>query len=113
MYSLDARARDLSLEALASGEDRQLEPIERSFLYLPLMHAENADLQRKSIAAYERLADVSPPDLKHYLGNSLEAAKRHAEVIERFGRFPHRNNLLERASTPEELEFLKQPGSSF
>lgn len=112
-FAQDARARDLAIEALDSGEDRELEPIERSFLYMPLMHAENADLQRKCIAAFERLCDVSPPDLKRYTANNLDYAKKHAEIVERFGRFPHRNDLLGRASTPEETEFLKLPGSSF
>lgn len=112
-FAQDARARDLALEALDSGEDRQLEPIERSFLYMPLMHAENADLQRKCIAAFGRLCDVAPPDLQKYVANNLDYAKKHAEIIERFGRFPHRNEILERESTPEEVEFLKQPGSSF
>lgn len=113
-FAEDGRARDLTLEALDTGEDRQLEPIERSFLYMPLMHAENADLQRKCIAAFERLCDTTPqPDLQKYTANNLDFARKHAEIIERFGRFPHRNEILGRTSTPEELEFLKQPGSSF
>lgn len=113
-FAQDDRARDLALEALDSGEDRLLEPIERSFLYMPLMHSENADLQRKCIAAFERLCDVTTaPDLQKYTANNLDYAKKHAEIIERFGRFPHRNDILERESTPEEVEFLKQPGSSF
>jgi len=112
-FAQDARARDLALEALDSGEDRQLEPIERAFLYMPLMHAENADLQRKCIAAFERLCDVAPADLQKYTANNLDYAKKHAEIIERFGRFPHRNEILGRESTPEEVDFLKQPGSSF
>lgn len=112
-FAQDARARDLAIEALDSGEDRRLEPIERSFLYMPLMHSENADLQRKCIAAFERLCDVTPPDLQKYTAMNLDYAKKHAEIIERFGRFPHRNDILGRDSTPEEIEFLKQPGSSF
>jgi uncharacterized protein (DUF924 family) len=113
-FAQDARARDLALEALDAGEDRLLEPIERSFLYMPLMHAENADLQRKCIAAFQRLCDVTTPqDLQKYTANNLDFAKKHAEIIERFGRFPHRNDILGRDSTPEEIEFLKQPGSSF
>lgn len=112
-FAQDARARDLAIEALDSGEDRQLEPIERSFLYMPLMHSENADLQRKCIAAFARLCDVTPADLQSYTSMNLDYAKKHAEIIERFGRFPHRNDLLGRDSTPEEIEFLKQPGSSF
>ena len=62
----------------------------------------------------ERLHDVAPtPDLQNYTATNLDFAKRHAEIIERFGRFPHRNDILGRDSTPEEIEFLKQPGSSF
>jgi len=112
-FAQDARARDLALEALDSGEDRKLPPLERGFMYMPLMHAEDSDLQRKCIAAFAILADKAPPDLTKYVANNLDFAKRHAEIIERFGRFPHRNDLLGRESTPEEIAFLKQPGSSF
>jgi len=112
-FAQDARARDLTLEALDSGEDRQLEPIERCFLYMPLMHSEDSDLQRKCIAAFAVLADKAPPDLTKYVANNLDYAKKHAEIIERFGRFPHRNDVLGRDSTSEEIAFLKEPGSSF
>ncbi|MBX3233318.1 MAG: DUF924 domain-containing protein [Labilithrix sp.] len=112
-FACDDRARDLALEALSTGEDRQLEPIERTFLYMPLMHAEDSDLQRKCIAAFAVLADKAPPDLQKYVANGLDYAKQHAEIIERFGRFPHRNEILGRDSTSEEVAFLKQPGSSF
>lgn len=112
-FAQDARARDLTLEALDSGEDRHLEPVERCFLYMPLMHAEDTNLQRKCIAAFAVLADKAPPDLTKYVANNLDYAKKHAEIIERFGRFPHRNEVLERDSTSEERAFLKEPGSSF
>lgn len=112
-FEHDVQALDLTLEALASGEDQALDVVERTFLYMPLMHAENADLQRTSVAAFERALDVAPPQLARHVASGLDAAKKHAEIIERFGRFPHRNAVLDRASTAEEAEFLQEPGSSF
>src|SRR5262249_52908298 len=100
---------------------------ERSFLYMPLMHAEDVALQRKGIAAFDRLKtdaaasarlaeDKDDAELASLLKSAEDYAnfmKRHADIVERFGRFPHRNAILNRASTSEEVEFLKQPGSSF
>jgi len=112
-FAQDARACDSTLEAIAAGDEQSLELIERSFLYMPLMHAEDVDLQHKCVAAFDRLLKKSPEPLQKYIANCLDFAKKHAEIIERFGRFPHRNDILGRASSAEELEFLKQPGSSF
>lgn len=112
-FAQDPRARRYALEALAAGDEDELGVVERSFLYMPLMHAEHLDLQRQCVAAFERLVDVAPEDLRPFVDQGLEYAKRHEEIIRRFGRFPHRNAVLGRASTPEELAFLKQPGSSF
>ena len=90
-----------------SGWDRQLAPLERSFAYLPFEHAENRAAQERSMQLFGALArDPAYADL-------LEWARKHYAIIERFGRFPHRNAILGRVSTPEEVEFLKQPGSSF
>ena len=112
-FAQDARACALALEAIVTGDEQALSTIERSFLYMPLMHAEDVDLQHKCVAAFERLRDDAPIDLRAYVENTLGYAHKHAEVIERFGRFPHRNDILGRASRPDELEFLTQPGSSF
>jgi uncharacterized protein (DUF924 family) len=112
-FAQDARACEATLEAVGTEAEQELEVVERSFLYMPLMHAENVDLQHKCVAAFERLAHVAGPDLRSYVENSLRYAIRHSEIVERFGRFPHRNTILGRSSTPAELEFLKQPNSSF
>jgi uncharacterized protein (DUF924 family) len=112
-FAQDARAREYTLEGIANGDDLALDSIARAFLYMPLLHAEDVDLQHKSLAAFERLLLAAPDDLRGYLESSQRYAIRHAEIVERFGRFPHRNELLGRPSTPEELEFLRQPGSSF
>jgi uncharacterized protein (DUF924 family) len=112
-FAQDARACESTLEAIATGDEQALEIVERSFLYMPLMHAEDPDLQHKCIAAFERLKRAAPEPLRQYVESGLDYAKRHAEIVERFGRFPHRNAILGRTSTPEEVEFLKKPGSSF
>jgi len=112
-FTQDALALALTLDALASEEDRALAPLERYFVLMPLMHAEDAGLQRRCVAEFERLLAEVPEDLKGFLATAVEYAKRHAAIVERFGRFPHRNAVLGRTSTPEEIEFLKQPGSSF
>lgn len=112
-FAQDARACETTLEAIATGDEQSLDVVERSFLYMPLMHAEDVDLQHKCVAAFERLLKAAPEAIRKFVDNSLQYANRHAEIVERFGRFPHRNEILGRASTPEEIEFLKQPNSSF
>jgi uncharacterized protein (DUF924 family) len=112
-FSTDPQALALSLAALAAGEDRQLAPIERVFLYLPLEHAESINMQDLSVSLYEKLAREATADERALFDNFLDYARRHRDVVSRFGHFPHRNAILGRASTPDELEFLKQPGSRF
>jgi uncharacterized protein (DUF924 family) len=112
-FATDDDALRHSLAALAVDEDRLLTPIERVFLYLPLEHAESLELQERAIALYERLANEAPADEHTLFDDFLDYAQRHRDVIARFGRFPHRNAILGRASTPDEIEFLKQPGSRF
>lgn len=112
-FATDPQALALGLAALAAGEDRQLAPIERVFLYLPLEHAESLDLQDRSVLLYEQLAQEAADDERALFDNFLDYARKHRDVVARFGRFPHRNAILGRISTPDELEFLKQPGSRF
>ena len=90
-----------------SGRDRLLDRVERSFVYLPFEHAENVDAQERGVALFEALGRESGRE------GAAEWAIRHRDIIARFGRFPHRNQILGRASTPEETEFLKTPGSGF
>jgi uncharacterized protein (DUF924 family) len=113
MYTFDHLAQDLVIQAIVDGRDRQLLPLERSFLYMPLMHAENRALQRLGVRVYAALrAEATPADRKAYEMNH-DYAVQHADIVERFGRFPHRNGILGRESTAEEVAFLKEPGSSF
>ena len=106
-YAQDAHALECVRQALARGDDRQLAPAERQFLYLPLEHSEDLDVQDEAL---ERMRSL---DYFDEMRGALEWARRHREIIARFGRFPHRNAALGRASTPDEVEFLKEPGSGF
>jgi len=112
-FATDPQSLALSLAALETGEDRKLAPIERVFLYLPLEHAESLELQERSVSLYEQLAHEAAADERALFDGFLDYARKHRDVVARFGRFPHRNEILERPSTPDELEFLKQPGSRF
>jgi uncharacterized protein (DUF924 family) len=112
-FAQDGLAVALTLEAFDNGHYEALAPVERGFALMPLMHAEKLEHQNRCIAEFKKLAAEAPQDLVGYFTNSVDYAVRHAAIIERFGRFPHRNATLGRASTPEEVEFLKQPGSSF
>jgi uncharacterized protein (DUF924 family) len=112
-FSYDSLARKLALDGIAAGTDRELRAIERVFFYLPLEHSESVELQERCVALFTALAaGVPEADAKTFKGY-VDYAVRHRDVIHRFGRFPHRNHILGRASTPEETAFLKQPGSSF
>lgn len=107
-FATDAKALSIAKAAIDQGFDQMLEPIQRIFLYLPLEHSENLDDQLQSIALFRDLVAIDPQ-----LADVLDYALRHYQVIQQFGRFPHRNQILNRTTTPEEAEFLKQPGSSF
>jgi len=112
-FAHDAAARRLALDAIAAGADLALDPAQRAFIYLPLEHAEDEALQRDSVSAFHRLrAAVGDAHAAQY-DEFLDYALRHQAVIARFGRFPHRNAVLGRPSTPEEAAFLAQPGSHF
>lgn len=112
-FACDAAALDVCLDALARRFDRALTPVERWFLYLPLEHSENLAHQERSVALFEELHASAEPGLAAALAEAADYARRHRDVIARFGRFPHRNAILGRATTPEEAAFLEQPGSSF
>ena len=106
-FSGDARALATSDDAVGRGFDRDLEPYERWFLYMPFVHSEDAAMQQRALDLFGGLAAETGLD------SPLAWAQRHADVIRRFGRFPHRNAILGRASTPAELAFLATPGSRF
>ena len=107
-FAGDALALEAALAMVAAGHDRGLEAIPRSFAYLPFEHAESLAMQDESVRLFSGLADEMPT-LRHMLAY----ANRHRDVIVRFGRFPHRNAVLGRNSTAEELAFLSQPGARF
>jgi uncharacterized protein (DUF924 family) len=106
-FAADQAALGVARRMVDNGFDILLRPIERCFVYLPFEHSEDLAAQRRSLALFEGLRFSSDS-----IGN-IDYARRHYEIIARFGRFPHRNAILGRASTPEETEFLRQPGSGF
>lgn len=106
-FATDAMALQAAERAVGDRFDEQLLPVQRWFLYLPFEHSEHLEHQHRSIALFDTLRD--DPDS----ASTIDYAYRHLRVIERFGRFPHRNAILGRESTPEEQEFLLQPGSGF
>jgi len=107
-YAQDHRAMAFTLHGLATGADAALTLAQRLFLYLPLQHAESAAMQEESMAAYRRLLADAPDQQRELFQSVLQFAAQHREIIQRFGRFPHRNAALSRRSTPEELEFLEK-----
>lgn len=107
-WTQDPAAQRHCLAALAAGEDAGLPKHARLFLYLPLEHAEDVALQERSMDCFRALVADHPEEQM-----LLDYAARHAEIVVRFGRFPHRNSVIGRESTPEELAFLKEPNSSF
>ena len=109
----DGHARRIAEIAINRGLDKKLSAIERVFLYLPLEHAENLEDQRECVRRFEALAARAPEPLKAFAADILDFARRHERIVARFGRVPHRNAALGRTSTPEEAEFLRQPGSGF
>ena len=112
-FAADAKALALSKAGLASGLDKNLRAIQQVFFYLPLEHSEFLADQDDAVAQFEQLAKEVSASHQTIFNNFLNFALRHREVIRRFQRFPHRNKILGRQSTVEELAFLAQPGSSF
>ena len=104
-YATDAAARATADRAMAKGFDQMVPPAWRKFFYMPLHHSENADDQRRSV----ELLQAVPNDPART--ENVRYAGRYLDIIERFGRFPHRNTVLGRESTPEELAFLEEPES--
>ncbi|MDI2144245.1 MULTISPECIES: DUF924 family protein [unclassified Pseudomonas] len=112
-FSGDLRAQKLVAEGIAADFDRQLKPIQRLFIYLVFEHCENLAVQNEAVSRFIELVTEQPEAERGVFADNLDYAERHQRVIARFGRFPHRNAVLGRESTAQELEFLKQPGSSF
>ncbi|HVT36633.1 MAG TPA: DUF924 family protein [Nevskiaceae bacterium] len=112
-FAHDAMARSWARRMVANGGYARLRPIQRLFVALPLEHSEALADQQQGVALLEQLARQVPPELREKFDSYADYARRHRDIIARFGHFPHRNRILGRDSTHEEIEFLKQPGSSF
>jgi len=102
-FANDSLALGLSQEAISVGADQSLSPIQRSFLYMPFMHSESLIIHEIAMDLYK----------KNGIQSNLDFEIKHQEVIKKFGRYPHRNKILGRASTRAEIDFLKQPGTGF
>ncbi|MDX2417258.1 MAG: DUF924 family protein [Xanthomonadales bacterium] len=102
-FAHDAMALTLSQEAIAGGADRALTPVQRSFLYMPFMHSESSQIHEVAVELFR----------ENGIQNNLDFEFSHKKIIDKFGRYPHRNKVLGRQSSAEEIEFLSQPGSSF
>lgn len=112
-FAFDAQARQWTLQGLATGAFDGLLPIQRMFAYMPLEHSESLEHQDRCVALMQGLRDNASPEERPTFEGFADYAEKHRAIIRRFGRFPHRNAILDRASTPEELAFLQTPGSSF
>ena len=107
-FALDPIALATARKLVDTVEERSMTPVQRKFVYMPFMHSEDLADQTRCVALFEALAEEASGEVE-----SLDFAVKHRAVIERFGRFPHRNEILGRRSTDEELAFLKEPGSRF
>ena len=112
-FATDAHARRIAEIAIDRGFDHQLSATERCFIYLPLEHSEDLAAQDRSVELFTALALKVPPEEANFIAEAFEFAIRHRDVIQQFGRFPHRNQILGRESTKAETSFLKTPNSSF
>ncbi len=112
-FAYDSKALAWCIDGIDQGMDLQLRPIERVFFYLPLEHAESLEHQDRSVKQFRRLLDEVGAGQTKVFEEYLDFAVRHRDIIARFGRFPHRNKILGREPTSDELAFLATPGSSF
>jgi uncharacterized protein (DUF924 family) len=113
MFAYDNQARDLAEIGLSRGYQHSLHVLEALFLLLPFEHSENIEDQTKSVKLFGEVHARAPISLHEVTAGTYDYAKRHAAVIERFGRFPHRNDVLGRESSAEEVAFLRSPGNHF
>ena len=112
-FAQDKRAQEICIDGISAGDDFKLHRVERSFFYLPLEHAEDIERQELSVQAFAQLVQDVPETRRKPFELSLNYAMRHHYVIERFGRFPELNEILERESSAEELEFIESGEYSF
>ncbi len=111
-FACDELALDLCLGGIDAGMDRQLGLAERMFFYMPMQHAESEAVQHQAVETYDALAAEAPDEVREIFDNCAGYARLHRDIVLQFGHFPHRNTILGRDSTEEELAFLKD-GPSF
>lgn len=112
-FAYDSAAHRVATASLARQFDHELTPVQATFVYLPFEHAEDAKSQQRCVSLFRALLERAPANLRSRFESFLSYAIRHRDVIERFGRFPHRNAVLGRASTTEELSYLQSGGDTF
>ena len=112
-FASDEGALAVTLSGMQSAADGALDIVERIFFYMPLQHSEVREVQDESVAAYRRLLMEAPQELRGAFEGELKAAEKHRAIIERFGRFPHRNHVLERENMPEEEAWLRAGGAEW
>jgi uncharacterized protein (DUF924 family) len=112
-FAHDPQALKTAQRAVASGYLRQLTPVEQAFLILPYQHAESIENQRDSVRLSDEITQAAPPAWRSLMEYYAKYAKQHLELVERFGRFPHRNRVLGRESTAEEIAYLSAGGATF
>jgi len=107
-FACDLKAQALCVKGLAEGADLALTPVERHFFYLPLLHAEDRAMQDLSLSCFKKLAEIAPPHQRDHFAACLSASVRYRDVVSAFGRFPHRNAIVGRESSNEELLFIER-----
>lgn len=112
-FACDERACALALDGIHVGADATLDAVERMFFYMPLQHSESPAVQEESVTAFKRLAAEAPAPLRRQFNISLGYAELHRDIVKRYGRFPHRNAVLLRESTPDELSYLRNSAERF
>jgi uncharacterized protein (DUF924 family) len=112
-FGQDTRALSLAVSGMQVGADGALDPLERLFFYMPLMHAESLEVQEEAVAAFRRLQQEAPAPLQPQFDSAQRYATLHRDVIARFGRFPHRNRILGRRDTAAESEWLASEDPGF
>ena len=105
-FSKDKAALKLCVEGAMEKKDKGLSPIERVFFYMPLQHAESRKVQKKSVDIFNKLADAVSPTYRETFETVAQFAELHADIVEQFGRFPHRNRIMGRDNTPDEEQYL-------
>ena len=109
----DHKVLTLTIHGMEIGHDRQLEPVERAFFYMPMQHSESLKVQEFSVRTFTTLAETVKPTLRATFGTFTQFAELHRDIVAQFGRFPHRNAVLGRKNTPEEEAYLDQNAPNF